>query len=337
MVNQNTNQTYYKLRDTNKHLEMENERLQKEMESFKTGVVRVSGIPNFLFTDNATNEEIYTYLKSNPKSSKFLFKKYSNKNFIKEICDPENPLYNEEVSEVLKDKFNFETEKNDIENLIRQRIELNREIQRLKDKETELQNEIYILPSEIQTKKDELNSISMEIANIKAQSNYKELNKVLDTIQSIRTLIEQRIKDGINSLSGETWDESPFKMDFSIPKKHIKILIESEKILSESIKSDKLLSDTNINSIMEQRAKAYNDALASLEFARSENITDVIGKIRKIFNAYYSVFQEKWKDGEIIDRIQMAKIFDQMNKEDALILKVERLMGNKEINGGNKK
>ena len=73
-------------------------------EGRETLSVHITDMPSFLFTNTVTNEELYTYLKENPKASLFIFNKYkNNRDFIKELCDPRNPIYLETVAENLKE------------------------------------------------------------------------------------------------------------------------------------------------------------------------------------------------------------------------------------------
>ena len=67
--------------------------------------------PSFLFTNTATNEELYSYLKENPSASRFIFKKYiANQSFLKELVDPENPIYLDEVANNLKEIYQIKEE-----------------------------------------------------------------------------------------------------------------------------------------------------------------------------------------------------------------------------------
>ena len=70
-------------------LKMENEELKQKLSESNTLSVQMDNSPSFLFTDKATNEELYSYLKENPTASRFIFRKYSaNQSFLKELCDP---------------------------------------------------------------------------------------------------------------------------------------------------------------------------------------------------------------------------------------------------------
>ena len=66
-------------------------------------------IPAFLFTDTVTNDELYGYLKKKPEASQFIYDKYKgNQNFIKELCNPKNPIYLGEVAENLKKLYEYQ-------------------------------------------------------------------------------------------------------------------------------------------------------------------------------------------------------------------------------------
>lgn len=69
-------------------------------------------IPAFLFTTEATNEEIFAYLKNNPQYSEFLYKTYTNnQSFIRELCDPASSLHLSRVREYLQETLDLDKEK----------------------------------------------------------------------------------------------------------------------------------------------------------------------------------------------------------------------------------
>ena len=90
---------------------------QKNVEE-SPNIYKAKNAPSFLFTNTATNEEIYSYLKENPSASRFIFKKYTaNQSFIKELVDPENPIYLDGVANNLKEVYQIKEEMENVEKL----------------------------------------------------------------------------------------------------------------------------------------------------------------------------------------------------------------------------
>ena len=104
-----------------------------ESEGISNIITQKEETPSFLFTNTVTNDELYTYLRKNPTASKFIFNKYkNNRDFIKELCDPSNPIYLEMVAENLKEIFKISEVKEDLESLKKERFDLQQNIIDLK-------------------------------------------------------------------------------------------------------------------------------------------------------------------------------------------------------------
>ena len=49
---------------------------------------------SFLLDSEVDKRQVYYYLKKNPESAKFIYRKYGGlQPIIRELCDPEDPLY----------------------------------------------------------------------------------------------------------------------------------------------------------------------------------------------------------------------------------------------------
>ena len=200
----------------------------EELSSVQTREVRLEnvGMPSFLFTDRVTNEELYSYLKENPKAALFIFNKYkNNRDFIKELCDPRNPIYLETVAENLKETFQITDVKEDIEALRRDRSSV---IGQLNDVKKELSD---------RTKDLEL-----------AESRLPELEKQIDDMQKLIGNLTQeetiaRIKSFYESVSRfiesafEAQKKQPITESFNsirLDMNQINLL----RVLQKSIKDD---------------------------------------------------------------------------------------------------
>ena len=195
-------------------------------EGKETLSVHITDMPSFLFNNNVTNEELYTYLKENPKASLFIFNKYkNNRDFIKELCDPRNPIYLEMVAENLKETFQITDVKEDIEALRRDRSSV---IGQLNDVKKELSD---------RTKDLEL-----------AESRLPELEKQIDDMQKLIGNLAQeetiaRIKSFYESVSRfiesafEAQKKQPITESFNsirLDMNQINLL----RVLQKSIKDD---------------------------------------------------------------------------------------------------
>ena len=195
-------------------------------EGKETLSVHITDMPSFLFNNNVTNEELYTYLKENPKAALFIFNKYkNNRDFIKELCDPRNPIYLETVAENLKETFQITDVKEDIEALRRDRSSV---IGQLNDVKKELSD---------RTKDLEL-----------AESRLPELEKQIDDMQKLIGNLTQeetiaRIKSFYESVSRfiesafEAQKKQPITESFNsirLDMNQINLL----RVLQKSIKDD---------------------------------------------------------------------------------------------------
>ena len=195
-------------------------------EGVETLSVHITDMPSFLFNNTVTNQELYTYLKENPKASLFIFNKYkNNRDFIKELCDPRNPIYLETVAENLKETFQITDVKEDIEALRRDRSSV---IGQLNDVKKELSD---------RTKDLEL-----------AESRLPELEKQIDDMQKLIGNLAQeetiaRIKSFYESVSRfiesafEAQKKQPITESFNsirLDMNQINLL----RVLQKSIKDD---------------------------------------------------------------------------------------------------
>ena len=154
-----------------------------ELKSKSNEILLISDTPRFLFSGEASNEEVYVFLKDHPESSLFLFKQYkANQSFIKNLCDPENPIFIPQVSEYMKDLFAVETVQEDITNLENRQRKLQHEIglleEELTENKTKNEKELNDLISEIDTKKSELNTLTSRFQALSTIESMKLLNEL---------------------------------------------------------------------------------------------------------------------------------------------------------------
>ena len=182
-------------------LKQENEELKKRID---TNIVsfQADNIPSFLFTNTVTNDELYAYLKKNPTASKFLFNKYkTNRDFIKELCDPSNPIYLEMVAENLKEIFTISEATEDIESLKKEQFDLQQNLNDLKQTLEQNTRAYDSLDSQISNGKQELDNIQKQISNLREEESLKRIKSFYKSVDDfIMNITEAHDKLPIESI-----------------------------------------------------------------------------------------------------------------------------------------
>ena len=207
------------------------EELKKKLQEANTLPLQIDNTPAFLFTNTATNEEIYAYLKENPKASRFLFRKYKdNRDFIKELCDNSNPIHLDPVADELSETFQISEMKEDIESLSRER--------------SNLRNQLNDLKREISDKNKEIDSLELHVP---------ELQKQLDDLQKL-----------IGNLTQEE-TITRIKTFYESVKRFIDTAFEQQKKLPLSESMGTLRLDANQINLLKVLQKSINDDLDYIE------------------------------------------------------------------------
>ena len=157
----------------------QNQGLSRKLEEINNGILPVrteKDAPSFLFTNTATNEELYSYLKENPSASRFIFKKYTaNQSFIKELVDPENPIYLEEVANNLKEIYQIKEEIENVEILRSERGKLNNELTKLREEIKQVEDEYDVIHDNLEKIKKEDEEYSRQRTNIRIDKGLEML------------------------------------------------------------------------------------------------------------------------------------------------------------------
>ena len=180
----------------------------EELSSVQTREVRLEnvGMPSFLFTDRVTNEELYSYLKENPKAALFIFNKYkNNRDFIKELCDPRNPIYLEMVAENLKETFQISEAKEDIESLGRERSNLIGQISELKKEQSDRTMELDEIESKVPELTKQIDGMQKLIGNLSQEETIKRIKSFYESVDrfiqgAFEAQKKQPITESFNSI-----------------------------------------------------------------------------------------------------------------------------------------
>ncbi len=256
-------------------LKQENEELKKRID---TNIVsfQADNIPSFLFTNTVTNDELYAYLKKNPTASKFLFNKYkTNRDFIKELCDPSNPIYLEMVAENLKEIFTISETTEDIESLKKEQFDLQQNLNDLKQTLEQNTRAYDSLDSQISKGKQELNNIQKQIANLREEESLKRIKSFYKSVDDfIMNITEAHDKLPIESIGSLRIDIHQINL-LKLLQKGIKSdlnLIENIDLLSEE------MLDAKRKEIKQQMQKEMAEAEKSMNALQLHNPVKILKK-----------------------------------------------------------
>ena len=175
-------------------------------ERVETLPVHITDVPSFLFDNNVTNEELYYYLRGNPKGSIFIFNKYkNNRDFIKELCDPRNPLYLEAVTDELSETFQISDAKEDLESIQRERSSLRNQLNDLEKEISEKNRELDDLESKVLELTKQLDNMQRLLGNLTQEETIKRIKSFYESVDKfIQAAFEahkkQPITESFNSI-----------------------------------------------------------------------------------------------------------------------------------------
>ena len=181
---------------------------------------------SFLLEPSIDVKKAYGYLKENPSGVRFVYKKYPNlRPILKEISDPENPLYLESVADRLKDLIELTDAKEDLEAINRERSDLRNKLNDLKKEISEKNKELETLESKIPEVTKNLEDVQRVIANL---STLEAKTKIKDFYESVDKFIEAAFKEQAKQPISESFNS--LRLDIN----QINLL----KMLQKTAKSD---------------------------------------------------------------------------------------------------
>ena len=196
---------------------------------------------SFLLEPSIDVKKAYGYLKENPSGVRFVYKKYPNlRPILREISDPENPLYLESVADRLKDLIELTDAKEDLEAINRER--------------SDLRNKLNDIKRELGEKNKELDSLESQVPELTKQID--DMHKVFGNLSQEETIT--RIKSFYESVG--TFVHS---------------VLESQKKqpISESFNSARLdLNQLNVLRMLQKTAKADLDFLLNEDLLSEANL-----------------------------------------------------------------
>ncbi|MGP6207690.1 hypothetical protein ACNF42_06670 [Cuniculiplasma sp. SKW3] len=229
----------------------------------------------FLLSTEADMKQVYMYLKTKPEAAKFIFRKYADlRETIKEICDPDNPLFLPKVKENLSDLIEFEESKENLEEIRSQINKYSLDLDRLKEEISENEKAFDEIESELKAKikeKDELDRLS---ANIRADPG---LEKISSYISQTKTILETIIKK-----SEKYQKEHPFLPEVEIDLTrdqimNIKGMVKGADELKTYIESNDFLS----NDYLDEERKKIRE-LIEKEKEQTKKEVDIVKEMNPV-------------------------------------------------------
>ena len=242
--------------------------------------VEIDKIPKFIFNGGASNEELYNYLSGHPKSALFIFNKYkNNRDFIKELCDPSNPIYLEMVAENLKEVFQITEAKQDIESLNSERSNARNQLNDLKKEISEKNKEIDSLELQVPELQKQLDDMQKLVGNLTQEETITRIKSFYENVgRFIDSAFEQQKKQPISeSFNSIRLDINQINL--------LRVLQKSIKDDLDYIENRDLLSEENLDAkrkeIKEKMEKEMAEGETAMLAFSEHNPVKTLNKVLK--------------------------------------------------------
>ena len=251
---------------------------------------------SFLLDQNADIKQVYYYLKKNPGSAKFIYRKYRPlQPIIKELCDPENPLYLDGVAKALDGIIVLENDKETAEQLKEQIKKETNEIQLLKQEIEQAKGEYDAIHENLERIRKEEQEYNKQRSNIRTDAGLELIQKnttdVISFIDSVMEKWKAYFKEHVTALGMELT-----KSELS----HMDLLNQNLKQMMEKIHGDDFLSPANLDAyhkqLLEQVKQEKENALNEMNGFMSHNPRKLIPKIVDNINLSIRHFQKAESD-----------------------------------------
>lgn len=151
---------------------------------------------SFLQDSTADTRNVYMFLKKNPESAKFIYKKYKPLQAnIKELCDPENPLYLEGVVKTLEGIVHIEDSRENIQKLKHELTSNRIENEKLEKEIAERTKELDETEEMLETKKKELEDLQRAMSNVRTDTRLERIRAFIYDYRKLAEAIEEKRKE----------------------------------------------------------------------------------------------------------------------------------------------
>ena len=278
------------------------ERKDKEQESYYSKVKaenaelkeKVGWLDNdsFLLDQDVDVRQAYIYLRKNPESAKFIYRKYKAlQPIIREICDVENPLYLDGVKTALDGIVELENDKEDLEKLKAEISKENHELLMLKDEIEQATGEYDTIHDNLERVKKEEQEYNTKRSNIRTDLGLELIQKNTTDVMEFLTAILQKWDSYFNEHStslGMLLDKGELN--------HMKLLGGNLNDMMERIHSDDFLSTENLDAyhkeLMEKIKAEKENSLHEMDAFMLHNPKKLVPKIMDDLNLSIRHFQK---------------------------------------------
>ena len=183
---------------------------QNEQMRSKLSVLENEG---FLLEPHVNVQNLYMYLKRNPKSAQFIYEKYSEvRAVLKELCNLRNPLYIEAVAHELKDLITNTDVKEDIESLNRERSNLRNQLNDLKKEASEKNKELDTLESQVPELSKQIDDMHKVFGNL---SQEETIARIKSFYESVGTFVDSVLESQKRQPISESFNSARFRDSMS--------------------------------------------------------------------------------------------------------------------------
>ena len=196
----------------------------------------------FLLEPHVNVQNLYMYLKRNPKSAQFIYEKYSEvRAVLKELCNPRNPLYIEAVANELKDLITITDVKEDIESLNRERSNLRNQLNDLKKEASEKNRELDTLESQVPELTKQIDDMHKVFGNL---SQEETITRIKSFYESVGTFVDSVLESQRRQPISESFNSA--RLDLN-QLNVLRMLQKTGKADLDFILNEDLLSEANLD------------------------------------------------------------------------------------------
>ena len=248
---------------------------------------------SFLLDQNADVKQVYYYLKKNPGSAKFIYRKYRPlQSVIKELCDPENPLYLDGVKTALDGIVEMENDKETAETLKSEINKENHEIELLKQEIEQAKGEYDAIYENLEQIKKESDEYNTKRSNIRTDAGLELIQKNTTNVVEFLTDILAKWKAYFKEHGGATLGMQVDNSDFN----HMELLNRNLKDMLERIHSTDFLSIESLDAyhkeLLEQVKQEKENAMHQMDAFMVHNPAKVLAKVMDSISLSIRHFQK---------------------------------------------
>ena len=257
----NTNQTY--------------DRMKLEIQELKAKLEWMD--KSFLLESTIDKKIAYGFLKDEPRSARFVYRKYpAIREILKEICDPDNPLYLSQVADELKglievvglkeDLVSLEAEKR---RLLQERSDIDSDLKEEEEKYNKLSTEAEELTKKVDDAQRLIGNLTTHEARKRINEFYEVVRKFIEGVWKSQNGLP--ITEAINSVRLD-WDQ------ITLLKTIQKIIdTDLDYLNNKDLLSQEML-DEKRKAIKEQMDKEQDEALRAMDSFMAHNPIKIVNK-----------------------------------------------------------